>query len=133
MGTTRHRARARIGRAPLSEKSMARVMRRVLPARNYEPPINYGELLVEARDFGIRTKSHFRALLLRHRRALIAADREPLTPQLERMYRSEWGDAMVSDRLRRQFWWSWEALTRLAFEFEFGDKYEEYKRTRYQV
>jgi hypothetical protein len=126
-------ARARIARAPLSEQSMARVMRRVLPARNYEPPINYGELLAEARDFGVRTRSQFRALMLRHRRALIAADREPLTPQLERMYRREWGDAFVSDRLRRQFWWSWEGLTRLAFEFEFGDKYDEYKRTRQKV
>jgi hypothetical protein len=132
MSRGRH-ARAQAGRAPLSEQSMNRVMRQILPARNNEPPINYAELLVEAGDFGIRTRAQFRALLLRHRRALIAADREPLTPQLGRMYRSEWGNALVSDRLRRQFWWSWEALTRLAFEFEFGDKYDEYKRARYRV
>jgi hypothetical protein len=132
MSRNRH-ARAQVGRAPLSEHSMNRVMRQILPARNNEPPINYAELLVEAADFGIRTRSQFRALLLRHRRALIAADRESLTPQLERIYRSEWGDAFVSDRLRRQFWWSWEALTRLAFEFEFSDKYDEYKRARYRV
>jgi hypothetical protein len=107
-------------------------MRRVLPRRNHESPINFKELVIEARYFGILTAAKFRDLLLRHKRALIAADREPLTPQLERMYRAEWGEQMVSDRLRRQFWWSWEALTRLALEFEFGEKYEEYKRKHYR-
>jgi hypothetical protein len=47
------------------------------------------------------------------------------------MYRADWGEYMVSERLRRQFWFSWEALTRLAFEFEFGEAYEEYIRTKY--
>lgn len=110
---------------------MERIIRSVLPRRNQSPPTNYQELLDEARAFGILTRAQFRALLLRHRRALIAADREPLTPQLERMYRADWGEYMVSERLRRQFWFSWEALTRLAFEFEFGEAYEEYKRAKY--
>jgi hypothetical protein len=110
---------------------MQRTMRCVFPRRNQEAPTNYQELIEEARAFGVLTRAQFRALLLRHRRALIAADREPLTLQQEQMYRADWGNYMVSERLRRQFWFSWEALTRLAFEFEFGEKYEEYKRERY--
>ncbi len=106
-------------------------MRRVLPRRNQEPPINYEELLGEARDCGILTRAQFRALLLRHRRALIAADRGPLTAQDERMCRADWGDTVVSERLRRQFWFSWDAMTRVALKFEFGDKYEQYLRSRY--
>jgi hypothetical protein len=131
--TSRRNARGQKARAQLTEESMDRAMRRVLPRLNHSPPTNCKELIAEARDFGISTNGQFRALLLRHRRALIAADREPLTPQLEKMYRAEWGEKLVSERLRHQFWWSWEALTRLAFGFEFGERYEKYQRERYPV
>ena len=124
-------ARAKKGRALLSVESMERIMRRVLPRRNQEAPINYEELLGEARDFGILTRAQFRALLLRHRRALIAADRGPLTAQDERICRADWGDTVVSERLRRQFWFSWEAMTRIALELEFLDKYERYSQGVY--
>jgi hypothetical protein len=49
---------------------------------------------------------------------------------MERIFRSEDGDAHVADRLRRQFWFSWEALTRLALEFEFGEKYRTFADQR---
>jgi hypothetical protein len=68
--------------------------------------------------------------MLKHRRALIEADREPLTPQMKRIFRSEGGDAHVADRLRRQYWFSWEVLTRLALELEFGDKYRTFADQR---
>ena len=68
--------------------------------------------------------------MLKHRRTLIEADREPLSPQMERIFRSEDGDAHVADRLRRQYWFSWEALTRLALEFEFGEKYRTFADQR---
>ena len=68
--------------------------------------------------------------MLKHRRSLIEADREPLTPQMERIFRNEHGDAHVADRLRRQYWFSWEALTRLALEFEFGQKYRTFADQR---
>jgi len=116
-------ARHRLAKAQLSASSMARILRRTLPKRNKVGIINYAGLLEEARLFGVLTNGQFRKLILKHRRALIEADREPLTPQMERIFRSEDGDAHVADRLRRQYWFSWEALTRLALEFEFGEKY----------
>ena len=116
-------ARHRLARTLLSASSMARILRRTLPKRNNVGIINYAALLDEARLFGVLTNGHFRKLMLKHRRALIEADREPLTPQMERIFRNEDGDAHVADRLRRQYWFSWEALTRLALEFEFGEKY----------
>jgi hypothetical protein len=88
--------------------------------------IDYEGLLNELRKFGIFTNGQFRKLMLKHRRALIVADREPLTPQMERIFREEWGDDLVADRLRRQYWYSWEALTRLALEFEFGERYRQF-------
>ncbi len=60
MTKSRH-ARAQLGRALLTEQSMLRVMCQVLPARNYELPINFAELLTEARAFDIRTRAQFRA------------------------------------------------------------------------
>jgi hypothetical protein len=109
---------------------MARILRRTMPKRNAVGTINYPDLLEEARIFGVITYGQFRRLMLKHRRALLEADREPLTPQMERIYRNEWGDADVTDRLRRQYWFSWEALTRLALEFEFGEKYRTFADQR---
>jgi len=129
--TTYLSARAKKRQALLNPVAMERTMLRVLPRRNQMPPTNYQELIEEARDFDILTMAQFRALLLRHRRALIATNREPLTARDERLYRADWGDTVVSELLRRQVWFSWEAMTRLAFGFEFGEKYEEYLRERY--
>ena len=68
--------------------------------------------------------------MLKHRPALLEADREPSSPQMEKIYRSEWGDSLVADRLRRQYWFGWEALTRLALELEFGAKYRTFREQR---
>jgi hypothetical protein len=123
-------ARQRLGTAPLSAASMARTLRRTMPRRNCVGVIDYASLLAETRFFGVLTNRQFRKLMLRHRRTLIEADREPLTSNMERIFRQEWGDALVDDRLRRQYWYSWEALTRLALEFEFREKYRAFAAQR---
>jgi hypothetical protein len=123
-------ARQRIAASALTTTSMALTLRRTLPRRNRVGKIDYAALLQEALYFGVLTNGQFRNLMLRHRRALIEADREPLTPQLEKLYRADLGAAVVADSLRRQYWFSWEALTRLALEFEFGDRYCAYADQR---
>jgi hypothetical protein len=109
---------------------MARTLRRTMPRRNCVGVIDYSSLVRETHFFGVVTNRQFRKLMLKHRRALIEADREPLTSIMERIFREEWGDALVADRLRRQYWYSWEALTRLALESEFGDKYRAFADQR---
>jgi hypothetical protein len=101
-----------------------------MPKRNNIGRIDYAGLLKETRLFGVVNNRQFRKLVLKHRRALLETDRERLTPQLERIYRKEWGDAVVEDPLRRQYWFSWEAFTRLALEFEFGEKYRSFAEQR---
>jgi len=123
-------ARQRLAAAPLTASSMARILRRTMPRRNNVGIIDYPGLLAEAQLFGVLTNGRFRKLMLKHRRTLLEADRERLTPQMERIYRNEWGDADVSDRLRRQYWFSWEALTRLALEYEFGARYRAFADQR---
>jgi hypothetical protein len=129
MSSTSH-ARQRIAAAALTPSSMARSLRRTVPMRNCVGLIDYEGLLNELREFGIFTNRQFRKLMLKHRRALIEADREPLTPQMEKIFREEWGDDLVADRLRRQYWYSWGALTRLALELEFGERYRQFADRR---
>ena len=126
----RTNARQRLAAAPLTVASMARILRRTMPKRNNVGILDYPSLLAEAQRFGVLTNGQFRKLMLKHRRALLEADREPLTPQMERIYRAEDGDADVSDRLRRQYWFSWEALTRFALEYEFGKRYRTFADQR---
>jgi anti-sigma factor RsiW len=118
-------------RQPLTPLRMRAELRRTLPRRNA-----FGvtpALMDEARRFGVNTRAQFRGLLLRHRRALIEADREPLDDVNQRMFRSEMGAARFLDLIRRQRWFSWEALTRLALEFEFGDEYRRFVNARDQL
>jgi hypothetical protein len=70
-------------------------------------------------------------LLLKHRRTLIADDRECLgSLVLMNAWREDYGEAFVRDMRRRQYCFSWEGLTRNAFELEFGEAYDEYARNR---
>jgi len=123
-------ARHRLAVAPLTVLSMAQILHRTMPKRNNVGIINYPSLVTEAQRFGIVTNGQFRKPILTHRRALIKVDRELLTPQMEKIFRVEDGDANVSDRLRRQYWFSWEAHTRFALEYEFGDRYRTFAEQR---
>lgn len=61
-------ARQRRSRQPLTEAGIATILRRTLPRRCNFGEVNYGELLAEARDFGITARGAFRKLMLRHSR-----------------------------------------------------------------
>jgi hypothetical protein len=123
-------ARQRLAVAPLTVPSMAGVLRRTMPRKNGMGAVDYAGLIEEAQIFGVLSNRQFRKLMLKHRRALLEADREPLSPQMENIYRNEWGDSLVTDRLRRQYWFGWEALTRLALELELGAKYRTFREQR---
>ena len=90
---------------------------------------NYGvapwdELLPEMARFGIRTRGDFVRLMKRHRRQLIAIDRDPLSPGEIVYFSQEYGANFVRDALRRQYWFAWPALVRTAMELEFGEAAE---------
>jgi hypothetical protein len=124
-------ARARKHRRRLTEAGIARILRRTLPRRNGYVTPNTAELLKEAIDFGITNELQFRRLLLKHRRALLVDDREYLHSRPFLAAAAEdYGDAHVQDMKRRQYCFSWEGLTRNAFELEFGQAYEDYAQKR---
>ncbi len=99
-------ARSRIDAQPLSGEVIHRVMRRVFPKRNDYGTASFDELVPELARFGVTTLGGLRALMTRHRRALLAADRERLRPVERRMFAEDYGDAFVRDTERRQYWFA---------------------------
>jgi hypothetical protein len=123
-------ARFKIYTAPLTEAGMALEMARVLPMRNNFGIINFAELLSEVEAFGVATRGQLRKLLLKHRKELLRIDRDPIDEIHVRIYSEQYGRERVVDLLRRQLWFSWEGLMRIALELEFGEAYAEFARIR---
>ena len=109
------------------------MLRRTLPRTSNYKPANYPELLGELLTFGVRTRAQLRRLMLRHRRDVIAIDKQPLNAINERIYRNDLGEKAYFDLTRRNIRFSWEAMTRLALELEFGAAYEEFSSKRDRV
>ena len=115
---------------PLTEESLPRAIRGLLPrASNYTSP-NYSELLSELNHFGVTTIGQFRSLMLRHRRQAIQIDRVPLDAVNAQIYRNELGNAEFHERIRTNTWFSWEGLIRVVLELEFEDEYRDYAKKR---
>jgi hypothetical protein len=94
-------------------------------------PPNCEELISEANHFGVGSPLRLRRLLLKHRRALIADDRETLLASgYMRIVAAEYGELHVADLRRKQRCFTWEGLVRNAFELEFGERYEAFSRKR---
>ncbi|HEY2533968.1 MAG TPA: hypothetical protein VGJ20_39610 [Xanthobacteraceae bacterium] len=72
----------------------------------------------------------FRRILLKHRKALIADDRACSESRLLAFWIEDLGEAQVREMRRRKVCFTWEGMTRNAFELEFGAAYEEYSRKR---
>lgn len=125
-------ARQRVAKRGLDEKSLLKVLHSVWPKRNRVGAVNTRELLAEALSFGLETAQKYRALLLKHRKIVVRADREPLDSTNNKIFRVEYGDRAVDDMERRQRFFTLEGLTRLTFECEFGEQYEAYKARTYR-
>jgi hypothetical protein len=104
------------------------LMRKIFPKKNEYGEASYEELLPELARFNIKTRGQFAALMTHHRKRLMQIDNEPLDAWHERHYRSELGDQFVSDALRRQYWFAYPALIRIALELKFGDEAVVYDR-----
>jgi hypothetical protein len=116
---------------PLTPAAMLAVLRRNLPRRNGYMSPDCASLIIEAQEFGVHTRGQFQRLISRHRRQLIAYDRSALrdVSYLSHL-RQEHGEDTVREALRKQRCYTWEALTRTAFEFEFGEAYEKFAIAR---
>lgn len=115
-------ARAQVNSTPLTGELIHRHMRAIFPKRNDYGEASFEELVPELARLGIRTTGSFRNLMTKHRRKLLRIDRDRLLPFEERQFAEDFGAAFVKDALRRQYWFAYPALVRIAAELEFGEE-----------
>jgi len=96
----------------------------MFPRKNDYGTGSFDELVPELGAVGIRTLGPFRRLMLRHRRALLRADRDRLASWEQRLFSEEFGTSFVKDATRRQYWFAFPALVRIAMEMEYGERNE---------
>nr|WP_298118390.1 hypothetical protein [uncultured Pseudomonas sp.] len=70
------------------------------------------------------------AMLNKHRKKVLEIDRSPMDQWHQRMYSSEMGAEKFNDFIRRQYWFAYPGLLRLALELEFGEAYEAFADAR---
>ena len=110
---------------------LQKVMNSLFPRRNDNASKgDLEEALEELKEFSILTKLQVRLFLKRYRRKLLQIDKEPLDSCHQKLYREDIGDKEYLDAIRRQYWFSYPALIRIAMEIEFGDRYENYANER---
>lgn len=120
--TRRTPARRKARERPLSAAVIHQVMSRIFPKRNDYGTASFDELVPELARFGITTLGGFRALMTKHRRALLRVDRDRLSPRERLMFAEHFGESFVRDATRRQYWFAYPALVRIAAEMEFGER-----------
>lgn len=98
-----------------------KTMKSLFPKKNDYGDRSFDELIPEVARFGVANVGQFRLLMMKHRRKLLRIDREKLRPNEIEFYRAELGHQFVTDAVRRQYWFSYQALIRNAIELEFGE------------
>jgi hypothetical protein len=117
-------ARKRIQDTALTGVAIHLIMSGLFPKRNDYGDGSFDELVPELAKLGITTFGTFRALMTKHRRALLTDDRSKLEPWEKRMWAEEYGLEEVNDCVRRQYWFAYPGLVRNAADMEFGELYE---------
>ena len=125
-------ARQKIDRKKLTPLLVHKALTAAFPKKNdYSPSeTDYGEELSELIHFGIVSVKDLRILLQKHRKKILEIDRSPMDQVHQRMYAKEMGAAKFNDFVRRQYWFAYPGLLRLALELEFGEAYESFANVR---
>ncbi len=113
-------SRQRKNISPLTGCIIQFEMSKLFPKKNDYGTASFDELVPELAALGIRTLGEFKGLMKKHRRQLIAIDRDRLCSHEQSFYAESFGKEFVKDALRRQYWFAYPALVRIAAEIEFG-------------
>ena len=125
-------ARRKIDGYELSKSLVYKNLCALLPkANNYvASESGYSEELIELKYFGITTNKQLRLLLKKQRKQLIAIERSPIDAYHQKMYKEEMGAKKFNDHTRKNYWFAYPGLLRIALELEFGERYKTYAGTR---
>ena len=115
-------ARSILRRQPLTAAAIHRIMRSLFPRRNDFGSASFEELVPELSRLGISTTGQFSRLMKHHRRALRKIDLSRMDRWNIKFYEREFGEEQVRDCLRRQYWFAYPGLVRIAAELEFGEE-----------
>ena len=110
----RESARDRRDDRPLDGDAIRNAMRRLFPKRNDYGTASFEELPSELAAIGVRTNKQFRLLMKRHRKGLLAEERQWLCAAEVRFVRAELAGRV--DPFRQQSWFALPALVRTAIE-----------------
>lgn len=123
--------RQMIDQLPVDLDYLYKLMRSLFPKQNDCASLaDLAETIDELTTFSITTRRELRLLLKRHRQTLLDIDKTPLDAKHQKLYREDLGDDVYYDLIRRQCWFCYPALVRLALELEFGDRYETFAEQR---
>lgn len=125
-------ARQRIDRQELTPALVHKALSAAFPKKNdyFPSQTHYEEELSELRHFGVLCVKDLRGLLNKHRKQILVIDGSPMDQVHQKMYAEEMGAAQFNDFLRRQYWFAYPGLLRLALELEFGDAYKAFSHAR---
>lgn len=118
----RQSARQRREQVPLSGPAIRRIMASIYPSRNDYVAEGFDELVPELARVGIRTCGEFRAMMTGARRQLLKIDRDRLNPWEVRHMSESFGESFVKDAVRRQYWFAFPGLVRVAIDVRFGEQ-----------
>ena len=114
--------RQKIAKQQLSGALIHKVMSRLFPKKNDYGDASFDELVPELAQFGVKSVGQFQGLMKKHRRQLLGIDQDRLEPWEIQHYAESFGKEFVSDALRRQYWFAYPALVRIAAQLEFGEE-----------
>ena len=126
----KQKARSKLDERDLDEKLVYRNLRSIFPKVNDYGNPDYKEELNELRLFGIKTNKQLRLLLKKHRKQILAIDKSPMDSKLAAFYKQELGKEEFREHIRKNYWFAYPGLLRLALELEFGDEYEKFANER---
>jgi len=126
----KQKARSKLDERDLDEKLVYRNLRSIFPKVNDYGNPDYKEELIELRLFGIKTNKQLRLLLKKHRKQILAIDKSPMDSKLAAFYEQELGKEEFREHIRKNYWFAYPGLLRLALELEFGDEYEKFANER---
>lgn len=126
--------RAEIDQEEIDLAYLHKIMRSLFPKKNDTASLDeLYETVAELKRFSIATKRDLRLFLKKYRRKLLIIDREPLDLCHQRLYREQLGEQEYLDSIRRQYWFGYPGLVRLAMEMEFGEAYEIFANERDEI
>ncbi|MDK2123915.1 hypothetical protein PZA18_07615 [Chitinimonas sp. DQS-5] len=109
---------------PLTGHLIHKILSSFFPKRNDYAEDCFDELVPELMSWEIHTAGQFSKMMKRHRRQLRRLDRQKLPAWEIDHYSEMYGREWVRDALRRQYWFAYPALVRIALELEFGEAAE---------